>query len=66
MWLFCVGNGERKKLQCIWGHAEAKEEFAADEMCASLKAAMGMPATDGDNWPWNTFFNRVYDGSECD
>ena len=27
-------NGERKKLECIWGRAEAEEEFAAGEMCA--------------------------------
>ena len=26
----------------------AEVEFAAGEMCASLKAAMGMPAADGD------------------
>ena len=44
----CGKKGERKKSQCIWGCAEAKEEFTAGEMCASLKAAMGMPAADGD------------------
>ena len=41
-------NGERKKSQRIWGRAQAKEEFVLGEMCASLKAAMGMPAADGD------------------
>ena len=41
-------NGERKKLQCIWGHAVAEGEFAAGEMCVSLKAAMGMSVADGD------------------
>ena len=41
-------NGERKKLQCIWGCAVAEGEFATGEMCISLKAAMGMPAADGD------------------
>ena len=41
-------KGERKKLRCIWGHVEAEEEFVAGEMCASLKAAMGMPAADGN------------------
>jgi hypothetical protein len=25
-------NGERKKSECTWGHAEAEEEFAAGEM----------------------------------
>ena len=49
-------NGERKKSECIWGRAEAEEEFAAGEMCASLKAAMGMPAADGDEYALVPFF----------
>jgi hypothetical protein len=41
-------NGERKKLQCIWGRALAEGEFASGEMCFSFKAAMGMSVADGD------------------
>ena len=48
VWLFCVEKRWKKKSECIWGRAEAEEEFAAGEMCAWLKAAMGMPAADGD------------------
>ena len=46
---------------------ETKEEFAAGEMCASLKAAMGMPSADRDELAMVTlFFDRVHDGSQCD
>ena len=38
----------------------------AGEMCASLKAAMGMPAADGDELAMVPFFDRVRDGSERD
>jgi hypothetical protein len=41
-------NGKRKKSQCIWGRAVAEGEFVAGEMCVLLKAAMGMPAANGD------------------
>ena len=59
-------NGERKKLQSIWGQAQAKEEFTAGEMRASLKTAMGCRLPMETNWPWCTFFDRVRDGSERD
>ena len=65
LWLFRVGKRWKKKLQCIWGRAEAEEEFAASEMCASLKAAMGMLAIDGDESAMVAlYFDRVHDGSE--
>ena len=43
VWLLCVEKWWKKKSQCIWGRAVAEGEFAAVEMCVSLKAAMGMP-----------------------
>ena len=45
---FCVKNGERKKLQCLWGRAMAEEAFAVVEMYVSMEAAMGMIVADGD------------------
>jgi len=37
---------------------EAEEEFVASEMCASSKAAMGMPAADGDESSMVALFVR--------
>ena len=41
-------NGERKKSQCIWFHTVEVGEFAAGEMCVSIKASMRMLAVDED------------------
>ena len=49
-------NGERKRSQSIWGWTEADEELAAGEMCASLKAAMGILAANGDESTMVTLF----------
>ena len=65
-WLLCVEKWWKKKSQCIWGHAVAEVEFAAGEMCTSLKAAMGMLATDGDKLAMMTLFDRMHDESKHD
>jgi hypothetical protein len=49
---------ERKTSQCIWGCAEAEEEFVAGEMCASLKATMGMLADNEDKSVMDTLLAR--------
>jgi hypothetical protein len=41
-----------------WSSTVAEEEFMAGEMCASLKATMGMPATDGDKSAMAALFVR--------
>jgi hypothetical protein len=49
VWLLCVEKRWKKKIGMYMGSCGGRgREFAAGEMCAWLKAAMGMPAADGD------------------
>jgi hypothetical protein len=45
----------------------AEEEFSAGEICVSSKAAIGMPAADGDESTRAAYFCvKVHDGCERD
>jgi hypothetical protein len=44
----CGKLAKEKKSQCIWSHAVEEGEFAAGEMCVSIKASMRMLAVDED------------------
>jgi len=63
-----VEKRRKKKLQYMWGHAVTEEEFSVGEKCASLKAATGMPAANGNESAMVAFVFcvRVLDGSEHD